>query len=44
MKKELYVIVSETSAFFYTAPPRELLKLLKKYGLEFVEEKVVFCG
>jgi hypothetical protein len=43
MKKELYVIVSETSAFFYTTPPRELLELLKKYGLDF-EEKAVFCG
>jgi hypothetical protein len=42
-KKELHIIVSKNSAFFYTAPPKELLKLLKKYGMAF-EEKVVYCG
>ena len=44
MKKELNIVVSKNSAFFYTNPPRELLELLKKkFGLNF-EEKVVFCG
>jgi hypothetical protein len=43
MKKEIYIVVSKNSAFFYTNPPRELLELLKKFGLNF-EEKVVFCG
>jgi hypothetical protein len=43
MKKELNIIVSENSVFFYTAPPKELLNLLKRFGLDF-DEKVVFCG
>jgi len=42
-KKELHIIVSENSAFFYTNPPKELLNLLRKLGLEF-NEKVIYCG
>jgi hypothetical protein len=42
-KKELHIVVSENSVFFYANPPSELLMLLKKFGLNF-EEKVVFCG
>jgi hypothetical protein len=41
-KKELHIIVSKNSVFFYTNPPKELLDLLKKF-LDF-EERVVFCG
>ena len=43
MKKELNIIVSENSVFFYTNPPKELIDLLKRFGLDF-EERVVFCG
>jgi hypothetical protein len=42
-KKELYIVVSENSVFFYTNPPKDLLDLLRRIGLDF-EEKVVFCG
>jgi hypothetical protein len=42
-KKELNIIVSENSVFFYTNPPRELLEMLRKLGISF-EEKVVYCG
>jgi hypothetical protein len=42
-KKELHIIVSKNSVFFYANPPSELLMLLKKFGLNF-EEKVVYCG
>jgi len=42
-KKELHIIVSENSVFFYANPPSELLMLLKKFGLNF-EEKVIYCG
>ena len=42
-KKELNIIVSKNSAFFYTNPPKELLNLLKRFGLDF-EEKVIHCG
>jgi hypothetical protein len=42
-KKELNIIVSKNSAFFYTNPPKELLNLLRKLGLEF-NEKVIYCG
>jgi hypothetical protein len=42
-KKELNIVVSKNSAFFYTNPPRELLHLLRRIGLDF-EEKVVYCG
>jgi hypothetical protein len=42
-KKELHIIVSENSVFFYANPPKELIDLLKRFGLDF-EEKVVFCG
>jgi hypothetical protein len=42
-KKELHIIVSKNSIFFYTNPPKDLLHLLKRFGLNF-EERVVFCG
>jgi hypothetical protein len=44
MKKELHIIVSKNSVFFYTNPPKDLLHLLKRrFGLNF-EEKVLYCG
>jgi hypothetical protein len=42
-KKELHIIVSKNSAFFYNNPPRELLEMLRRLGIDF-EEKVVYCG
>jgi hypothetical protein len=43
-KKELNIIVSENSVFFYTNPPKELLHLLKRrFGLDF-KKKVIYCG
>jgi len=40
---ELDIMVSPESIFFFAAPPRRLLDLLRELGLEFSEE-VVWCG
>jgi hypothetical protein len=43
MGGEVNIIISQNKAFFYTHPPKKLLKLLRKYGLQF-KEKVIYCG
>ena len=40
---EVEAVISSESFFFFTAPPRRLLELLRGLGLEF-EEEVVYCG
>jgi len=40
---DVNIILYNNIIFFYQKPPRKLLKLLKKYGLDF-EVKVVYCG
>jgi hypothetical protein len=42
--EDINIIVSPNQVFFYTHPPKQLLKLLReKYGLRF-RGKVVYCG
>jgi len=40
---EVDVVISNNEVFFFNIPPKKLIKLLKKYGLEF-KEGVVYCG
>jgi hypothetical protein len=42
MAYEVEVVIS-SNIFFFTIPPRRLLKLLCELGLDF-EEEVIFCG
>jgi hypothetical protein len=41
--EDINIIVSPNQVFFYTHPPRKLLKMLRKYGLKF-KGKVIYCG
>jgi len=41
--EDINIIVSSNQVFFYTIPPKKLLKLLRRYGLKF-KGKVIYCG
>jgi hypothetical protein len=40
---EVDAVISLDSIFFFAAPPRRLLELLRGLGLDF-EEEVAWCG
>jgi hypothetical protein len=41
--EEVNIIISNGQVFFYTVPPKKLLKLLRRYGLRF-KGRVIYCG
>jgi hypothetical protein len=41
--EDINIVISNGQVFFYTMPPKKLLRLLKKYGLKF-KGKVIYCG
>ena len=40
---ELNIIIHGDEVFFYQRPPRGLLKMLRRYGLDF-GVRVIYCG
>jgi len=41
---ELNIIIYGDEVFFYQRPPKGLLKMLRRYGLDFVGVRVIYCG